>query len=118
MGHVQNAPSGARGLSFSIADLILAAAWAEALDLHMVVRLDHGSETEEYEEVLEFHTVSGQPSRYIVWRDATAVFVQPLIGRARRYRSVVDTIVALTPRNDDVLTDVMAPRWPDRGKPR
>jgi hypothetical protein len=115
MGNEQMYSTGLRGLSFSIADLLLIGAWSAAHDLEMVVRLDHGSETEEYEEVIAFHTASGRPCRYIMWRDANSVFVQPLIGRIRRYSCVVDAIVALTPQQPVVVTDVMAQRWPDQG---
>jgi hypothetical protein len=103
-----------RGLSFGIADLILVLAWSEARGLRMVVRLDHGSETEEYEEVLAFHTESGRLCRWMLWRDAEAVFVQPLLGRTQRYGSVAEAIDALTPRQGVVVTDVMAPRWPNQ----
>jgi hypothetical protein len=115
MGNEQIYSTGLRGLSFSIADLLLIGAWSAARGQEMVVRLDHGSETEEYEEVIAFHTASGRPCRYIMWRDASSVFVQPLIGRIRRYSCVVDAIVALTPQQPVVVTDVMAQRWPDRG---
>jgi hypothetical protein len=110
--------SGLRGLAFSIADLLLVGAWSAARGLEMVVRLDHGSETEEYEEVIAFHTPSGRPCRFIMWRDANSVFVQPLIGRTRRFPSVVDAILALTPTKPVVVTDVMAQRWPDAGRLR
>ncbi len=114
MGNEQMYSTGLRGLSFSIADLLLIGAWSAARGQTMVVRLDHGSDTEEYEEVIAFHTASGRPCRYIMWRDANAVFVQPLIGRIRRYSSVVDAIIALTPQQPVVVTDVMAQRWPDQ----
>lgn len=112
MGNVQIYSTGLVGLSFSIAELTLVAAWAEAQGLQMRVRLDHGSETEEYEEVLAFHTTWGRPRRCIMWRDSQAVYVQPLIGRARRYHSVADAIETLGPRQTTDLTDVMATRWP------
>jgi hypothetical protein len=112
MSNVQIFSTGLVGLSFSIAELTLVAAWAEAQGLQMRVRLDHGSETEEYEEVLAFHTTWGRPRRCIMWRDAQAVYVQPLIGRTRRYLSVADAIAALTPRETIAVTDVMATRWP------
>jgi len=115
MDNVQMYSAGPRGLSFSIADLLLIGAWSAARGLEMVVRLDHGSDTEEYEEVVAFHTASGRPCRYIMWRDTGSVFVQPLIGRTRRYHSVVDAILALTPQPVVVVTDVTAQRWPDRG---
>jgi hypothetical protein len=112
MSNVQMFSAGLRGLSFGIADLLLIGAWSSARGMEMVVRLDHGSETEEYEEVIAFHTPSGRPCRFIMWRDADAVYVQPLIGRTRRYASVVDAIMALTPQKPDVVTDVVASRWP------
>jgi hypothetical protein len=114
MGNEQMYSTSLRGLSFSIADLLLIGAWSAARGLEMMVRLDHGTETEEYEEVIAFHTASGRPCRYIMWRDAHAVFVQPLIGRIRRYSTVVDAIIALTPQQPIVVTDVMAQRWPER----
>jgi hypothetical protein len=112
MGNVQIYTTGMVGLSFSIAELTLVEAWAEAQGLRMVVRLDHGSETEEYEEVIAFRTTWGRPRRTILWRDYEAVYVQPLIGRTRRYRTVAEAIAALTPRQAVVVTDVTASRWP------
>jgi hypothetical protein len=50
----------------------------------------------------------------MLWRDAEAVFVQPLLGRTQRYGSVAEAIDALTPRQGVVVTDVMAPRWPNQ----
>jgi hypothetical protein len=78
----------------------------------MRVRLDHGSETEEYEEVLSFTTLDGRTRRTIIWRDHEAVYVQPLIGRTRCYHSVADAITTLTPRQTVAVTDVMASDWP------
>jgi hypothetical protein len=112
MSNMQIYSTGLRGLSFSIAELTLVAAWAEAQGLKMVVRLDHGSDTEEYEEVLAFQTTSGRPGRRIMWRDHEAVYVQPLIGRTRRYHSVAEAIDTLTPPRTVGVTDVMAPNWP------
>jgi hypothetical protein len=112
MSNVQIYSTGLVGLSFSIAQLTLVAAWAEAQGLQMRVRLDHGSESEEYEEVLAFNATWGRPRRCIMWRDRKAVYVQPMIGRTRRYRSVADAIASLTPRETIALTDVTAARWP------
>jgi hypothetical protein len=112
MGNEQMYSTGLRGLSFSIADLLLIGAWSAARGQAMVVRLDHGSETEEYEEVIAFRTTWGRPRRTIMWRDYEAVYVQPLIGRTRRYRTVAEAIAALTPRQAVVVTDVTASRWP------
>ncbi len=48
-----------------------------------------------------------------MWRDAKSVYLQPLIGRTRRYRSVAEAIRALTPPRHIVVTDVTAPHWPN-----
>jgi hypothetical protein len=112
MSNVQLYTTGLVGLSFSIAELTLVEAWAEAQGLRMYVRLDHGSETEEYEEVIAFRTTSGRPRRTIMWRDHEAVYVQPLIGRTKRYPSVAEAIASLTRRQTVAVTDVTASSWP------
>ncbi len=112
MSNAQIYSTGLRGLSFSIAELTLVEAWAEAHGLKLRVRLDHGSKAEEYEEVLAFSATWGRPRRCIIWRDREAVYVQPLIGRTRQYGSVADAIATLTPRDTVVVTDVNALRWP------
>ena len=114
MAIAQIAPTELRGISFSIPDLLLIGSWSEACGVHMAVRLDHGSETEEYEEVLAFHPEMGGPCRWIIWRDEDAVFVQPLLGRTQRYGSVAEAIEAFVPRQSVALTDIAASRWPDR----
>jgi hypothetical protein len=113
MENTQTVSASLRGLSFSIADLVLIQSWSEARGLDMVVRPDHGSETEEYEEVLTLYAEPGRACRFIMWRDSEGVFVQPLIGRITRYASVPEAITAMTPHQDIVLTDVTARRWPD-----
>jgi hypothetical protein len=112
MGNVQTYSADLVGLSFSIAELTLVEAWAEAQGLKMLVRLDHESETEEYEEVIAFRTTWGRPRRTIMWRDYEAVYVQPLIGRTRRYPSVAEAIASLSPDRAVAVTDVKASSWP------
>ena len=50
-----------KGLSFDIADLDLIRSRSEANGLRMVVRLDHGSDVEDYEEVLIFYSDTNPP---------------------------------------------------------
>ncbi|HBK04910.1 MAG TPA: hypothetical protein DDZ81_03490 [Acetobacteraceae bacterium] len=95
-----------KGLSFSIAELILIRSWAEANALRMVVRLDHGSETEEYEEVLALHLGASDLCRWIMWRNAETVFLQPLIGPTHRYDSVAGAFEALAEKTRCPLTDI------------
>jgi hypothetical protein len=83
------------GLSFDIADLILLQGWAEFHDLRMVVELDHWVEGDEYEEVVGFYTRGSPLRRWILWRLASEVVVQPLISRCRRFGSVADALESL-----------------------
>jgi hypothetical protein len=117
MENTQMYSASLRGLSFSIADLVLIRAWSEARGLTLGVRLDHGAENEEYEEVLTLYTEPGRACRFLMWRDAEGVFVQPLIGRIKRYSSVHQAIVAITPQQDVEVTDLTAPYWPDPTSP-
>jgi hypothetical protein len=113
MAAVRRASKLLKGRSFAVSELILIANWSAANGLRMAVRLDHGSETEEYEEVLAFHRGDSQPCRWIMWRSDRAVFVQPLIGRTQRYRSVAAAFEAMVARQRVALTD-LKPERPDR----
>jgi hypothetical protein len=101
-----------RGLSFSVAELVLIGSWSEANRLRMVVRLDHSSDAEEYEEVLALHLGESPLCHWLMWRDAAAVYIQPLIGRVQRYGSVAEAFEALAAKQPVVLTDIRPGRWP------
>ena len=101
-----------KGLSFDIPDLILTKDRSAANDLRMVVRLDYGSDVEEYEEVLVFYSGTSPKWRWMMWRNASAVFVRSIDGRSRRYRSAAQAIEALVRKEEVVLTDIKATHWP------
>jgi hypothetical protein len=101
-----------RGQSFSPDELILGRTWSQSSSLCMVIRLDHGSDTEEFEEILAIHVGDSSLCRWIIWRDANAVFVQPLIGRKQRYGSVAAAFEALVAKQPVFLTDIDATDWP------
>jgi hypothetical protein len=83
-------PSVPTGIAFEIADLLFVGLWADNHNLRMLVCLDHGAAVgEEYEEVIAFQTTTSSLYRFIMWRNAEAIFVQPLVGRRERYGSVV-----------------------------
>lgn len=104
-----------KGLSFSIADLLQVKAWSEAHSLHMVARLDHGADDEEYEEVIAFHSAKSPLCRWILWRNSDRVFVQPLIGRTRSYNTVSEAIETLLPERQPVfVTDIKVTPWPSQ----
>jgi hypothetical protein len=95
-----------RGLAFDITDLFLVRSWADLRDCRMSVRLDHGADGEEYEEVIAFEADTSSHCQLIIWRNAVAVFVQPLIGRMRRYGSVAKALDSLDLKPRIVLTDL------------
>jgi hypothetical protein len=76
------------GLAFEIADLVLVKSWAGRHQFRVSIRLDH----EEFEEVIAFQTTKSRLYRFVMWRDAEAVFVQPLVGRETRYGSVTEAL--------------------------
>jgi hypothetical protein len=112
MAAIQLVAKAPKGLSFSIAELILIESWSESNGLRMVVRLDHGSDAEEYEEVLALHVGHSPLCRWIMWRDARAVILQPLIGRAQRYGSAAEAFEAVAARQPVILTDIEPMGWP------
>jgi hypothetical protein len=101
-----------KGLAFEIADLYLVRGWADLHDIQMDLRLDHGAEDEEYEEVIVFYINISPQCRLILWRSMEAVFVQPLVGRRLQYRSVSEALESLGPKQIPVLTDTTATEWP------
>jgi hypothetical protein len=111
MSAVRASATTLKGLSFSIADLTLVKAWSEARSLSMVVQLDFGTEVEEYEEVLAFHTEPNASCRWIMWRDAETVWVQPLIGRPQPYDSVADAIESIGAKHAFVQSDINTTHW-------
>ncbi len=100
-----------KGLAFEIADLTLIRQWADAHDCRMALRLDHGADGEEYEEVIAIHTGTSSRCQLIMWRNVAAVFVQPLIGRLQRYRSVAQALKNMDLKPRIVLTDITATSW-------
>jgi hypothetical protein len=101
-----------KGIAFEIPDLLLIGSWASLHGLGMSIRLDHGVEDEEYEEVIAFHIGNGPLSQLILWRNAEAVFVQPLVGRRQQHDSIAEALESLLPKPRIILTDVNATEWP------
>jgi hypothetical protein len=93
----QITPNAPLGLAFDISDLMLLQGWAEFHEVQMVVELDHWVEGEEYEEVVAFYGKDSPLRRWILWRAASEIIVQPLIGRGRRFVSVADALESLIP---------------------
>jgi hypothetical protein len=101
-----------KGLAFDIADLVLAGSWASFNDARMTIRLDHGTEDEEYEEVIDFYAGCASTSRLIMWRNADAVFVQPVPGRKQLFGSLGEALDSVFPNQPPVLSDIVAAAWP------
>ena len=101
-----------KGFAFEISDLLLAKGWASFHNLTLSVRLDHGSEDEEYEEVIEVGTPTGSRTRFIIWNDGETVFVQPMPGKIRRHSSVAEALDGIRVKPSIILTDITATSWP------
>lgn len=101
-----------KGLAFGIAEHLLIKSWAAAHHVRATVRLDHGVDDEEYEEAIALHPGDSRQCRLILWRDAEAVFVQPLIGYLRCYDSVFDALEFMLPTRQIILTSITATDWP------
>jgi hypothetical protein len=101
-----------KGLSFDVDDLNLVNDRSAANDLRMVVRLDYGSDVEEYEEVLVFYSGTSPKWCWMMWRNASAVFVRSIDGRGRRYDTADHAIEALIRAQRVALTDIKATHWP------
>jgi hypothetical protein len=100
-----------KGLSFDIADLELIRSRSASDGLRMVVRLDHGSDVDEYEEVLVFYSGTSPPCRWLMWRSASAVFVRSTDGRSGHYRSALQAIEAVVRMKGITLTDIKGTPW-------
>jgi hypothetical protein len=112
MRAVKRAPPVLKGLAFEIPDLILLKGWADSRGAHLTIHLDHGSDLEDYEEVLAVGSAPGVPGKWMMWRGASAVVVRAESGRERRFRSVATAISALAREKRVAVTDIHATGWP------
>jgi hypothetical protein len=89
-----------KGLSFDVADLLLVRAWADYHDLRMVVELDFAAERDEFEEIIGLFAPQTGFRRWMLWRSATGIVAQPMVGRPRKFDMVADALEALIPVQD------------------
>jgi hypothetical protein len=101
-----------KGLSFEVDDLIFIKDQSATNDLRMVVQLDHRSDVEEYEEVLVFYPGTSPQWCWMMWRNASAVFVRSIDGRGRRYETASRAIEALLRKPRATITDITARAHP------
>jgi len=104
------------GLAFEIPDLLLARAVAAAQGLRLAVELDHHTDCDELEEALALYSGNGEACRWVIWRSATAVVVQPMPGRPRRFASLELALAWLAPDRPEPLTEIAplpASPWPE-----
>jgi hypothetical protein len=85
------------GLSFELADLLLAQAWSEFHELRMTIELDYYAEGDEFEEVLEFYAPNSAFRRWMLWRAADGIVVQPIMGRPIHFITLADALEHLIP---------------------
>jgi hypothetical protein len=97
-----------KGIAFDVADLLRARSWGAFYDWQFKIWLDHGTEDEEYDEVIAFSAGTSPRAASIMWRTAKAVFVQPLLGKRRRYTSVAEALTSLLPKQPTGVADIKA----------
>ena len=85
------------GVAFEVSDLVMAQGWSVFHDLRLVVELDYCADGEEYEEVLAFYARDCAFRRWMIWRGARGIVVQPTMGRAACFASVADALERLIP---------------------
>jgi hypothetical protein len=85
------------GLAFDLPDLFLAQAWSEYHGLRFVIELDGCTDGDEYEEVLAFYPANSAFRRWMMWRSATGIVVQPMMGRTQRFATVADALEQIIP---------------------
>lgn len=100
------------GISFEVADLLLAQAWAAYYGVRLHIRLDHATARTDYEEVMEFNTGRKTLSGLIMWRTGHAVYAKPVLGKKRRFESVAHALERLLPEAPLQTTDIVATAWP------
>jgi hypothetical protein len=83
------------GLAFTISDLLLMQGWAHLHNFIMTIELDYRTNEADCEEVAAFRTGVDAPCLLLIWRNAEAVFVQPLAGRGLHYKSVSHVLESL-----------------------
>jgi hypothetical protein len=85
------------GIAFELSDLVMVQGWSEFHDLRMVVELDYTAEGEEYEEVLALYPQERAFRRWMMWRAAGEVVVQPMMGHTQRFATVAEALEHLIP---------------------
>jgi hypothetical protein len=87
-------------------------AWSASHNLRMIVRTDHGTDDEEYEEIIAFHRKRNRSGYWLMWRDAETVWLQSALGRSRGYVSVADAIATMVPERRRIVgTDISTTKW-------
>ena len=76
---------------------MIAEAFATSCGMRMRVELDHHTDCEEREEVIALYAGQEQFCRFMLWRTATEVVLQPVLGRPRRFETVCDALDWLVP---------------------
>ncbi|HVY16390.1 MAG TPA: hypothetical protein VHB27_14285 [Rhodopila sp.] len=88
------------GLSFEVPDLLMVGAWAEFHGLKMTIDLDIHTGTEEYEEIVNIIAPGTRHNRWMIWRSAEGIVVQPRMGRPMLFDVMTDALDLLIPASE------------------
>lgn len=85
------------GLAFDLPDLLMAQAWAEFHGLRMVIELDRHADGHACEEILAFYPPRAAACRWTMWRAASGVVAQAILGRRQPFAAVAEALEQLIP---------------------
>lgn len=88
------------GLSLEVPDLLMLRAWAEFHDLRMKIDLDITNGAEEYEEIVTLSGIFDRTRRWMIWRSAEGIVVQPHLGRPMTFDMMAAALDLLIPAAD------------------
>ncbi|MEA2741313.1 MAG: hypothetical protein QOH05_4620 [Acetobacteraceae bacterium] len=87
-------------ISFDVPDLVLLQGWSDFHDLRMAIELDVRAEDEEYEELLALYEPDCAFRRWMLWRSADGIVVQPATGQTMLFDCMADVVDSLIPARD------------------
>ncbi|HET6609237.1 MAG TPA: hypothetical protein VFG62_21365 [Rhodopila sp.] len=88
------------GLAFDVPDLLMLHAWAEYHELRMTIDLDTFAGSDEYEEIVNLSETGTPHHRWMIWRSADGIVVQPRMGRPMLFDMMADALDLLIPTAD------------------
>jgi hypothetical protein len=88
------------GLSFDIPDLLMLQGWASFHDLRLAIDLDLCVDDDEFEELIGLYDANRAFRRWMIWRSADGIVVQPAMKRTMLFDTMTGVLESLIPAQD------------------